>query len=356
MTAPLLRRIGRSVVAVVIACAGVMAMATPVAADPAVPTDYRSQVLAVEPPLPDGVTLRVLGGDGFLELTVQPGHTALVPDYESGPDTARRPYLRFGPDGLVERNERSAAAVANESRFGSSANADIGPEPRWVEVANNGRYVWHDHRIHWMLPRPPEAVDAAGRVDLGGPDGTWSVDLDVDGEATTVRGELLLLESPSPLPYYALAALVAAALLAAMVLRERRSRRLPYRLLAIATSVVAAGAVLVGYVQWQSIPPDAGGNALTAAVPAVGLVAAIVAAAVRSPRVQLTALAVTVAALGGWALLRNAVLSNAVLPTDLAFGIDRAVTAVSLGVAVALTAVLAWRPPASQPSARATGA
>lgn len=352
----MLGRIGRSVVAVVIAGTALMAPATPAAADPAEPTNYRSQVLEVEPQLPGGVTLRVLGGDGFLELTVRPGHTALVPDYESGPNTARRPYLRFGPDGLVERNERSAAAVANESRFGSSANADIGPEPRWVEVADDGRYVWHDHRIHWMLPRPPEAVDAAGRVDLGGPNGTWSVDLDVDGVATTVRGELLLLDPPSPLPYYALAALVAAALLAALVLRDRRARQLPYRLLAITTSVVSAGAVLVGYVQWQSIPPDAGGNALTAAVPAVALIAAIVAAAIESPRVRLTSLAVTVAALGGWALLRNPVLSNAVLPTDLSFGVDRAVTAISLGVAVALAAVLAWRPPASRPPVRATGA
>lgn len=343
----------RGLAALAAVLAGITVVPTPASADPAVPTDYRSRVLAAEPPLPEGVSVTVIGGDGYLRLTVAPGHTALVPDYESGPDVARRPYLRFGPDGLVERNERSAAAVANESRYGSGANPDIGPEPRWVEVATDGQYVWHDHRIHWMLPRRPQAVDAAGRVDLGGPDGTWSVDLDVDGAATTVRGELILLESPSPLPYYALAALVAAALVAAMVLRGRGGRRLPYRTLAVTSSVVAAGALLVGYVQWQSVPPDAGGNALSAIVPAAGLVAAAVAAAVRSPRVQLTSLAVTGATIGGWALLRNAVLSNAVLPTDMSFGVDRAVTAVSLGAAVALATVLAWRPPVPKHAERA---
>lgn len=307
-------------------------------------------MLATQPTLPDGVTVRVIGGDGFLGLTVAPGRTAMVPDYESGVGTDRRPYLRFRANGTVERNERSAAAVANESRYGTGANPDIGPDPQWVEVADDGRYVWHDHRIHWMLPRSPEAVDANGRVDLGGPEGTWSVDLDIDGEPTIIQGELLLLDSPSPLPYYALAALIAGGSFGALTLRDRAGRRIPHRLIAVGATAVAAGALMVGWVQWRSIPAGAGGNAVIAIVPAIGLGAALLASLVRSARVQLTALAVTAATVGGWALLRTTVLSNEILPTDLPYGIDRAVTAISLGTAVMVGAVLAWRPPARDPA------
>ncbi|MBX3287506.1 MAG: hypothetical protein KF703_19315, partial [Actinobacteria bacterium] len=149
----------------------VLAGADPAAADPARPTDYRSRVLAVEPGLPAGVTLRVVGGDGFLLLEVAPGHTATVPDYEQDRDQAVGTYLRFRADGVVERNDASLAAQVNDARYGSDPGSAWRPgaAPRWRQVASGGRYAWHDHRIHWMLDRPPTAVDERGRVDLGGP-------------------------------------------------------------------------------------------------------------------------------------------------------------------------------------------
>ncbi len=336
----------RLLVAVAVAVATWALAATPAGADPAVPTDFRSRVLRVEPALPDGVELRVVGGDAFLELEVAAGHTVLVPDYASGEGTEDRPYLRFEADGTVSRNERSAAAAANEDRYGSGASpGTTGAEPRWEVVSRDGSYVWHDHRIHWMLPRTPTAVDARGRVDLGGPSGTWAVDLTVDGEPTTVRGELLLLASPDPLPWFALVAGLAGAVVAGAVVAERAGRRTPHRAVGALLGAAGVAATVAGWAQWRAIPPGAGGDPLTALVPAVASVAAAVAVVAGTARVRLVALALAVAGLGGWAVLRREVLLRAVLPTTLPFGLDRAATAVALGIALAGAIVVVWRPP-----------
>lgn len=89
-------------------------------------------------------------------------------------------------------------------RYGSGANADIAPEPRWLEVADDGRYVWHDHRIHWMQP-----------------------------------------------PYYALAALVVAVSLAALTVGDRAGKRLPHRLVAVVA--LGAAATVAAILAWR--PP-----------------------------------------------------------------------------------------------------
>lgn len=339
------RRGGRPLVALLVLTATLLGPATPASADPARPTDYRSRVLSVRPALPAGIELRVVGGDSFLELRVRGDHTVVVPDYEGGEGTATRPYLRFLPDGTVERNDHSAAAAANESRYGTSTAADIRDEPDWTVVARDGRYVWHDHRIHWMLPRAPTAVDAAGRVDLGGPDGTWAVDLEVDGEPVAVTGELLLLDAPNPAPWFALVLLGVGGSVGLVALAVRRDRPVPHRVLALALAGGGLLATLAGVVEWRSIPPGAGGSALTAATPALGLAAALIAAVATAARIRLVALAVAVAALGGWAVLRRETLLRAVLPTSLPFAVDRAATAIALGLAVGVAATLAWRPP-----------
>ena len=95
----------------------------------------------------------------------------VVPDYAAGEGTDARPYLRFGPDGTVEVNERSVAAAANESRYGTDRRADRGRRRAPLADAwpRDGRYVWHDHRIHWMLAGRPTAVGAGGAGRPGRP-------------------------------------------------------------------------------------------------------------------------------------------------------------------------------------------
>lgn len=347
-------RLRRAGVIQVLAVLGIVLAASGAAgADPARPTNYQSRILSVRPALPSGVDLSVAGGDSFLELHVRGNHTVIVPDYSSGTGTTPRPYLRFRPDGTVERNNHAAATAANESRYGTpSGTPTVSDRPAWTVVARNGRYIWHDHRIHWMLPRTPTAVDANGRVDLGGKTGTWTVHLDVDGRPSVVRGELLLLAPPSAGPWVGFLILGCAAFVGFGLISFRAGAHPPYRVVAIGHVAVGAVATLVGWAQWQSTPPGAGANLLSLAVPAVGLLMAAVAAAVPTARTRLVCLAASSAALGGWAFLRREALVRAVLPTSLPFALDRAGTALALGAALGTAALLIWRPPTDRNIAR----
>ena len=101
----------RLLVALAVSGLGLLAGAAPVAADPAKPTDYRSEVTSIEPAV-EGVTVQVAGGDGFLDVQVATGHEVIVEGYRGDP------YLRFEPDGTVSRNLRSEATYINDDRYG----------------------------------------------------------------------------------------------------------------------------------------------------------------------------------------------------------------------------------------------
>jgi hypothetical protein len=254
---------------------------------------------------------------------------------------------------VVQQNDASLAALVNDGRYGGSPDAPVEPdaEPRWRVVARDGRHAWHDHRIHWMLQRPPTAVDGRGRVDLGGDDGTWEVPLVVDGEAVAVRGELLLLAAPSPIPWLVLAGLAGLAASGVAVARHRRGRPVPHVGLGAALAVTGLAAVAVAAAAWLGVPPGTGPSPTSTLLAAAGtLLAGLAVAALRARRaaVARAAFAAAVAALGSWALLRRDVLTSAWLPTSLPFALDRSVTAVSLGLSVGAAVVLVWRPPGPQ--------
>ena len=237
------RRRGRPVVVIT---------ASPAAADAAGPSDFRSEVTGIVPDV-EGVTAEIRGGDSFLELTVDEGHTVIVEGYQG------EPYLRFQPDGTVERNRLSTATYLNDDRKGEvDIPAEVtaaGPdaEPEWEEVADGGTYAWHDHRVHWM-----DDVVAERRPRRDGrraPTTRGACPIVVDGAAAEVQGTLVYEESVSPLPYLGLGGHRgrAARLLrptAGPALRRRRcsrSSRWP--------------AVVVGWADYASTP-DGGGNPL----------------------------------------------------------------------------------------------
>ena len=88
------------------------------AADPAVPTNYKSTVFTVSPNT-GGAEFSIVGGDAFMQIAVAPGHTALVPGYFD------EPYIRIDADGTVWVNHDSPAYYINQDRFGDvSAPAD----------------------------------------------------------------------------------------------------------------------------------------------------------------------------------------------------------------------------------------
>jgi hypothetical protein len=318
------RRTARAVAVAAVALTALLAGAGPAAADPPRPTDYRSTVNAITPAV-DGVRAEVAGGDAFLELRVDERHEVVVEGYGG------EPYLRFRADGTVERNLRSPATYLNDDRQGAvdlPARADAEADPEWETVADGGTYAWHDHRIHWMGGNRPPGVEPGDVVQ------SWTVPLTVDGAATEVRGELVLVARVSPVPWIALG--IAGA--AGVVVLGRRRPLVP----AVAVTLAAAGALVVGWAEFSVAPTGSGANPLLVAVPLVGLVAAGLGVAFRGRGAGPTATLAGAAAVVGWGALRASVLWMPVLPTDLPAGVDRAVTALAVGVAAAAAAVIVW--------------
>jgi hypothetical protein len=113
--------------------------------------NYNSEVRAIVPAV-GGLQAQVLGSDDRIELRNGSDSVVVVEGYSG------EPYLRFRPDGTVQVNRRSPALYLNEDRFAQvqvPASAKPHARPSWEQVAENGRYDWHDHRIHWMSKTPP---------------------------------------------------------------------------------------------------------------------------------------------------------------------------------------------------------
>ena len=184
--------------------------------------NYRSEVRAIAPALP-GLEARVLNFDDAIEVRYDGERPLVVEGYRG------EPYLRFNPEGLVEVNRRSPAAYLNEDRFAKVELPDRAAHrapPSWAEVAENGRYDWHDHRIHWMGEGtlPPQIEDEGERTRVF----DWEIPMTSAGQAIEVRGTLTWLgEEEGGFPVAAGitlgAALVGGALLVVLV-RRRRSR------------------------------------------------------------------------------------------------------------------------------------
>jgi hypothetical protein len=316
-----LRRAGLAALA---ALAAVIAHAGPAAADPPRPSDFRSTVTGIDP-APDGVTAEVVGGDAFLELTVD-GPEVIVTGYSG------EPYLRFRPDGTVERNVRSTATYLNESRTANvtpPAIADNEAEPEWDEVASGGTYAWHDHRIHWMGADPPPDVEPGDVVQ------DWTVEITVDDEPTVISGQLVMEHPVNPLPWFGLG-------LAALAFVVVLGRRRPVSVARLAALAAAAGATFVGGAQYRAAPPGSGVNPLVLIVPLVSLGAAAAAIALRKHAISGVLTLAACAGVIGCAFLRLSVLWKPVLPTDLPYALDRGVTAVALGLSLAAAGLVAW--------------
>lgn len=303
----------------------VLLSASPASADPAGPSDFRSEVTEISPVV-DTIDATIIGGDSFLELTVDEGHEVIVEGYSG------EPYLRFRADGTVDQNRLSSATYLNDDRMGAgeipaevtAALEDDSTEPEWEEVASGGTYAWHDHRVHWMAEASPP-VARGERV--GGDYDPWIVPITVDGEAVEVRGTLTYESAASPLPWAALGVV----LLGVVAWFGRgRGLRLPAAALAVASLI----AVVVGRADWAATP-DGMGNPLLWVLPAVALLAAVAAVVLAAKPTGVIALLASVAALSGWALLRVEVLLKPVLPADVPAALDRASVAAALGLAVA---------------------
>lgn len=217
--------------------------ASPALADPALPSNYDSRI--VEGVADDRVTVRIEGGDAFFVLEVAPGTEVLVPGYDNDDDYSDwqelEVYLRVLPDGTVQLNRNSEAYYANADRYGAAAPSYVGADvpPDWETVGSDGRVAWHDHRIHWMSPTPPDRVD----TDAGDRVLEYGVPIVVDGELNVAQGELDYVPERS----VAAVVLLAAAGLIISGLASRRDRRLG-ALLVLVAGGAAAGLLLAAQV------------------------------------------------------------------------------------------------------------
>jgi hypothetical protein len=306
----------------VVALALVGLVAAPAAADPAGPSDFRSEVTGIAPAV-DGVRAEIRGGDAFLEIEVEAGHEVTVFDY-----TPDKPYLRVLADGTVQRNRTASGTYLNDDRKGGGtipeSAEDPDAEPDWEDVGDGGTYAWHDHRVHWMTEASPPVARGERVGDVYDP---WRVPILVDGTAADIEGTLVYENAPSPIPW-AVLALITGGLLA------WGGRRNAVRTASVGLVAVAALGVVVGRGDYSSTP-DSGGNPLLWILPVAGLVlAAIALARSRSGSAVVFALG-SVASLSGWALLRIAVLTKPVLPTELPAALDRSSVAAAIGVSIA---------------------
>ena len=183
--------------------------------------NYNSKVLAIVPAV-DGLEAQVLGSDDRIELRNGSDSVVVVEGYR------HEPYLRFLPDGTVQANRRSPAFYLNEDRFAQvdvPASAKPSAKPSWQQVGENGRYDWHDHRIHWMSSKPPKPVseDESQRVKIF----DWRLPVSVAGRPGVVKGSLTWLgKDDDGFPLAAAISLAAAVLGgAALVYLVRRRRR-----------------------------------------------------------------------------------------------------------------------------------
>jgi hypothetical protein len=276
-------------------------------ADPAVPTDYATEIVGIEPATPS-IDVGVIGGDSFVELTVERGTDVVVLGYWG------EPYLRFNSDGTVEENRRSPTVVENESRYGGSSSAGVADstgESEWAEVATDGSYAWHDHRAHWMSPDPP----AGGRGDqvLSG-----VIPLQVNGDDVQVSVAVIWEPAPSHVPLVAGAVIAGFAVMIVLSARHR---------IAWVLAITGAAAAGIGWWQVVSVPPETGPSSISWLMPAIAAAVALVAVTLGRSLVSHALVVLSGLQLALWAFIRRDGLVKALLPTDAPFWLDRGVTA-----------------------------
>lgn len=324
-------RLGRWVAAAVVVGTVTLAAPTVAHADPAGPTDYRSEVTSITPAV-GTVEARIVGGDSFVELRVAPGTEVIVLGYQT------EPYLWFDVDGTIRENRRSPAAYLNAERYGTEipAGADPDAPPEWTRVGGGGAWAWHDHRAHRMERFPPlnaargdQVLDAV-------------VPIVVDGAAIDVHVRSTWMPAPSLLPMaFGLVGGAALALTTWWAAR-RRSGPSPAAALAASAALVGAAAFAVGGLQFRSLPASTDPRWLWWLAPLTAVVCALGAiVADRDPARRLTVVPAAAAIAGAqlvvWGWERRSGLVRAVLPTEVPFWIDRLVSATAIGAGSVVT-------------------
>ena len=310
---------------VLVAASGLgIATAPPALADAAGPTDYRSEIVSIEPPT-SALKVEMIGGDSFISLELLDPVEVIVIGYFG------EPYLRFSPQGEVFENLRSPSRWLNQDRYGAGeppAYSDAGAAPEWLRVSESGSYAWHDHRSHWMNPNRPPGAEAGDQVLEA------SVPLVVAGTDVDVTVASYLLAAPAIWPT-AVGVLVGAAMAGLALRSDRIGRMAP-------TAALAAGALALGGIAYRSVPVETAPSPLLWLLPLMALAAALFVIAVRNhltTTVYLDGLATAAGAvLLVWGVNRFDGLRRALIPSDAPGWVDRFVIAATLVMGAVIAA------------------
>ena len=162
------------------------------------PTNYKSELLAVTPPVP-GVSLRLLDLGNRIELVNHNRFTVVVLGYSG------EPYLRVGPTGVFE-NTHSPAVYLNKAAAGSSTSlprqADASAPPSWHRTSTSPSVKWRDRRTRWGDPAPPAVKGDPGRAHVVS---EWIIGLRQGSATAQVSGRITYVPGPSAIPWLALA-------------------------------------------------------------------------------------------------------------------------------------------------------
>ena len=320
----------RSIVAVLFGVVLAATIATPAFADPAGPTDYRSEVVSVDPPT-DTIDVQIIGGDSFVQLTAAPGTDVIVVGYRG------EPYLWFQPDGTVSENRNAPTTYQNASRYGTDApdDADPGATPDWNEVASDHRWAWHDHRTHWMQTTRPLGAEPGDQILEA------VVPLVVNDATVSVTVASTWQPAPSSVPVW-LGGIVGVMFAAGWWAARRRGvAAMP---LLVPPAVLA---LVVGVWQFRSLPSETGPRLVWWALPAVAVVCSVgaVVAERREPRSGFwadAAMLLVGVELAIWGWVKRDGLSAALIPTGAPGWLDRFAVAAAITSGLGFTALALW--------------
>ena len=308
-----------------VALALILTLATPASADPPGPTDFKTVVTSISPST-DSFEIEIIGGDSFVLLKHLDDSTIDVLGYNG------EPYLRFLPGGIVEQNRLSPATYLNEERFGDTIPdfADPTAAPEWEQIDDDGSFAWHDHRAHLMTDPPINTRPGDQVTDQ-------VIPVLVDGEPIAIAVVSTWQTAPSSIPF-AVGAL--AGVVAALVVWRNRT--------VVSAGLALAGviALILGAIQYQSVPTETGPSITLIALPLVALAVAFGAVATKDRPATALPLAIgSAAALIAFAVLRLPGARKAILPTDFSMPLDRGlstfVAVVGLGGLIAAGASFA---------------
>jgi hypothetical protein len=334
-------RLGRAtcVAAVLLAIAAAPADAHLIGTN-APPTNYRTRILAVSPPI-EGLQVRMAEIGGALELINRTGQQVIVLG------ARLEPYLRVEADGGVDENHRSPTWLAGQrpgSRLPRAASPDPAAPPDWHRLSGAARVVWHDARAQWTGSDPPQVRRAPQRRQVVIP--RWQVPLQVGGHLALITGEVDWVPGSSWWPW-----LATAAALATMVGSAGRTRSWrPVMVVAVAAAVVSDLLHTVGSLlaSTATVPLSLYASSPSAAGWVLGGLA--VARLLRRPEADsgppyLLAAGFFFAFAGGMADVTT--LGRSQVSTALPVGLSRATVAASLGLGVGVVIVALLRLPRS---------